>query len=415
MLSFHRAFQINRLTGVKNFLNSLEAAPTDSRLWPESLVLGIISVYIANCLAPPSPVPPLLRTLLRAAAIRGVRGPVLNEEYVQNVFHQGRQLPLLQERGCCFVADVLMQETAVQIFRLPAHYVESHACFAAVAELMGLPSPEALQTAFGRPMAVNNPFPQPNEHRAPYGNTSVYLTSWLGRPPSPVGFPIAHLPQLPRPVRMDGPDILHQVHRPARFEELIIHEDLRLTLYQILFQFVHDVMVKVPVPRKRGKSYLTLSANEHARVTLNMFKQPIVPFTDVSILCTDIQHWNANFDRLFPSRNHQPSHAPSHFPQCLYYQAWLYVLSRLTADAARDVKNVLGTLFDQFSWVPHCDIANLWHTGVHLPSRRWHSLGPATEGPHPRIIANPYIYRSAEQVRDVFSLRPANPSMSKEI
>ena len=411
----HRAFQINRLTGVKNFLNSLEAAPTDSRLWPESLVLGIISVHIANCLAPPSPISPLLKMLLRAAAVHGVRGPVLNAEYIQNVFQQNRQQPLLQERGCYFVADVLMQETEVQIFRLPANYVKSLACITAVADLMGLPSPEALQTAFGRPVAVNNPFSQPNEHRAPYGTTTSYVASWIGRPPSPVMFPTADFPPLSRPVRMEGPDVILQAYHPARFEDLIVHDNLELTLCHIIYQFVRDVMMKVPVPRKRQKSYLTLSAKEHAHVTLSMFEQPILPFTDVSVLYTDVQHWNANFERLFPGRDHRPSHVPSHFPHCLYYQAWLYVISRLTEDSARDLRAVMSVVFDRFSWVPHCDRANLWHTGVHLGSRRWYSLGPATDGPRPRVIANPYIYRSAKQVQDVFSLRPTNPAVSTSV
>ena len=351
---------------------------------------------------------------MRQAALRGPTGPVANNGHIQNIFNQGRQQPMVQERGCYFVADILMQETDIQIFRLPANYLQAHASLVAVAELMGLSSPEALQTAFGRPVAVNHPFGRGGDQRASYGNTGFYLNSWIGPPPAPVNLPdMIGLP-LPQPVQMQGPDIIpHPVRRP-RFHQLIDHNDLGITLRHIFHQFLHDVMMKVPVSRKRRESYLTLSLSEHSHVTVGMFSQPVLPFTNVSILYTEVKRWYTNFDRLFPDKDHRPSHVPSHFPQCLYHQAWLYVISRLSDNAAREYKRYLEVLFDQLSWVPHCDIANLWHTGTQLGSRRWHTLGTGEEGPRPRVIANPHVYSSMAQVKQVFSLRPLSPAMSKD-
>lgn len=377
----------------------MELAPVQARVWPESIVLGHIALQIVNALAPPHELSSHEAQLLRKAAVRWA-GP-----HEDTTGDAGRQQPMLHERGAYFVADILRHPTNHNILRLPAHYLSPSKSVFAIASIMRLHKVEDLSRAFFHPAIYTDTLYHPaNDHLPPLGLTSSYkIMRTIRRDPWLFGHHHSH-PTLHPLLVMKGPDVTPTPILPPPFRALIEENSLAHTLHHIYYQFLHDMLAKVPAPRSQPLPYLIFTTGQRENIRPAIFQQPILPFTDVIYQVPSQKTWRDNFLRFFPARDHSPNRTPAHFPQCLYYQAWLDVIFKLTDPQVNVARFMIECRFNELHWVAHCENSSMWNTAIGLPSTRWrHFSGTVQNAPH--ILINPFIYVSADHVQEVFTLR----------
>ena len=160
----------------------------------------------------------------------------------------------------------------------------------------------------------------------------------------------------------------------------------------IVAQWAFDILQVSPNKKARSNSsYVTLTHAQLAIVTLDIYRNTIIPFEKVWVRARDQDYWKLQFDRFFPPKNAVATNRLQNFATCRYFMMLDRLMASVSTLHANMIRAAARILFRKFRWLPHTESDRMWQTRVPRPLAHWTTLGPVNGGAAPHIAINPLL------------------------
>ncbi|OSC97357.1 hypothetical protein PYCCODRAFT_1440228 [Trametes coccinea BRFM310] len=176
---------------------------------------------------------------------------------------------------------------------------------------------------------------------------------------------------LTAPIRLVNPNAVQPLglglnrspsNRSSRPQRRGAPTDLDALVDEIWAQFAYDLIQISPnLKDERDPPYVTLTAAQRSKVTVDLYKQHSLPFRSVYYRTRDRAFWCQSFDKYFPPHGQLIVKAQN-YPSCRYYTTWLRLRDDTSAGVFEAIRDKLRPAFLQLLWVPYNELDRIWNT-----------------------------------------------------
>lgn len=162
----------------------------------------------------------------------------------------------------------------------------------------------------------------------------------------------------------------------------------------IWLQFVADLFNKAPNKKHDTEgSHLLLTVEQRLNATDALLKTTDLReiFANVQFKVVSIAHWDQYvFSRLFPSKTSRVPFKTQNYKNCVYWQNWRSLMTRMTDTNAYATRQRVQARFNTLSWVPSPDTDRIWQT-KRDDRLTFRPADARTHIPCPHIVLNPHL------------------------
>lgn len=406
-LQFDRSFKYFRTIAIYYIFNEFRTDPPPSRVFIPSLMLGAACIYMLNAIMSRPRDWRAERALRDACCLRVPYDvDIADEDSLDQEFDVNDIRPMPEAQGMYVVADIrrdarrdwlrLPQDRVIELPQLCILY--KAATLSDIRTAMG-----AGGITVGRrranPARLNNRISQTSN--VEWVNPDAITDCVFGLNDRGI--------RLHPSIRLAGPDQgASSDDEPDDFERNVTR-DIGGLLYpdsiidRIWAQFPYDLIQVSPnLKSRRDPAYTTLNAEQQMKVTLELFKRPVLPFRTAWVRFRDQKFWSTTqFDRFFPPKGARLENLQN-FTGCRYFRDWMIVMTQATPQHAKAIRAKVHKKFMQILWLPHTESDRMWSTKIPLKSHDYHKwtmlslTDPAEDGPGPRIALNHSLTQDVE-------------------
>lgn len=160
-------------------------------------------------------------------------------------------------------------------------------------------------------------------------------------------------------------------------------------------QFLADLLIKAPNPRRGSLPYCRLDIWEKEEVGEEGFKNPnlAIIWNIVAFRRATPSEWTSVFDRLFPSKVKEYAPTTQNYTQCRWLQQWGKMLLTMDPSSIHITRTALRQSFDQLLWIPAAKSDRIWETKQQSGFTKYPRMEEST-WTAPKIFINPKKWRS---------------------
>ena len=159
-------------------------------------------------------------------------------------------------------------------------------------------------------------------------------------------------------------------------------------------QFLSDLLIKAPNPRRGVTRYCHLEIWEKETAGERAFKNPNLAtvWNIVAWRKASPREWSMVFNYFFPQEI--PDYAPStqNYTQCRWLQQWGKMLTKMNYNSIKITRDALRRSFDQLLWIPAAQSGRIWDTKAHSSFTRY-PPDNSNSWVAPKIFINPALWR----------------------
>ena len=384
----------------------LMSSPPWFRATPESLTLGLSLTCLANATFDHCNYyeAPWRGSLLTKTSVHWA-GENVGEDQLEDRFERRAEEPLIYERGMYFISDyqeeyVPCHATDDKEITLPAPHVPTIRLLThnELAKAYNQDSWSILERRFGILDQEAESGRRPG-NRSNRGATTLYLYLWNTINDPPIAFDVSSRLKISLDTRPSLSSLVDYPYNQAASSQrgilkLINHESIQETLNQIILQFVHDVVERVP-RTPTGHSYSTFSPDEARNVRVSLMSEKELPLSAATLTLVSEKVWHSIIMRLFPNPtgNHPVASSSTVLGQCSYYVAWIRTLNGIhDPEEKKRVANAVHKIVAEFDWLPHGEKDRLWKGVSSHTSRNSRTFPEESSKSTPWIAVNPWRY-----------------------
>jgi hypothetical protein len=370
---FHRYFRYHRENAFTRICWQLSKAPSEARIWPTSLALGAIVIYMHNALMYRQGENDLDKILTKAACQHIVDddGDADSDEDADE--ETTTTVPIMYNRGLFFVSDVVTDRA----FRLPQGRIPSKDVICAIYKSATMACiEEKFQMVVLKRKRGGGAHPERTANKRGKTMDVQYIAGQCMLPHGGTRQPMKLAEagvKIRKALQMSGEDV-------ALDHDNGCHSDNEMTVdqvvEQILYQFPYDLMQISPNFKSRRKGAQTLlTRGQREGVTANVFKS--FDFSQVfarfQYCVVDEDKWyNHVFGHLFPAKGERPPENAQNYHTATYFRRWVTNVMNRQSPHSADItrKKVYKEFFKELRWVPYPHSHRIWDTKV-MDTRSW--------------------------------------------